>query len=94
MACGAFPSAAAVRGRNCPGDGNTTYIGINPGKAWFERRVDSNLYLPPIDLRTVKADEHPSLSMDMYTGFTGLCLAKYRLRPPAAERTAGRICIM
>ena len=62
-----------------PGDGNTTYIGINPGKAWFERRVDSNLYLPPIDLSTVKADEHPSLSMDMYTGFTGLCLAKIQV---------------
>lgn len=59
-----------------PGEGNAAYIGINPGYGWFERRVDSNLYLPPIDMSNVSADDHPSLNADMFNGFTGLCLAK------------------
>ena len=42
-----------------PGEGNAAYIGINPGYGWFERRVDSNLYLPPIDMSNVSADDHP-----------------------------------
>ncbi|MGP1588981.1 MAG: S8 family serine peptidase [Oribacterium sp.] len=65
------------------GDGseNKSYIGINGGYAGFERRVDSYLYLPPIDLSNVSVDPQdphtvPSLSVDMYNGFSGISQAK------------------
>ena len=65
------------------GDGreNRTYIGISGGNAGFARRVDSHLYLPPIDLSNVSVDPQdprtvPSLSVDMYNGFSGISQAK------------------
>ncbi len=60
---------------------NTTYIGTNGGTSYFERRVDSDIYLPPIDLTEVEMDKDdpktiPTLSLDMYNGFTGITQAK------------------
>lgn len=56
------------------GSTNTTYIGINAGSAGFDKRIDSYLYLPPIDLSSVSGT--PSLSVDMYNGFSGITQAK------------------
>jgi len=61
------------------GNGNSTYIGIDAGFSFFDRKIDSNLYLPPIDLSDVSAEEHPSLNVDMYNGFTGISQAKIQV---------------
>ena len=63
------------------GSENTTYIGINGGYPYFERRIDSGLYLPPVDLTDVALDKAdpktiPTLSFDMYAGFTGISTTK------------------
>ncbi|SFG68972.1 S8 family serine peptidase [Oribacterium sp. WCC10] len=60
---------------------NTTYIGIDAGYPYFERRIDSSLYLPPVDLTAVQIDKNdpktiPTLSVDMYNGFTGISTTK------------------
>ena len=60
--------------RGLNGSANTTYVGTNAGRGVFEKRVNSYLYLPPVDLSTVTGN--PSLSVDMYNGFTGLSYAK------------------
>lgn len=60
-----------------PGDTdgeNKKYLGINAGMSGFEKRVDSYAYLPPINLRNVEGI--PSVSFDMYNGFTGISTAK------------------
>ncbi|OON85145.1 hypothetical protein BXO88_13855 [Oribacterium sp. C9] len=63
------------------GADNKTYIGIDGGYPYFERRKDSSLYLPPVDLTTVVIDKDdpktiPTLSVDMYNGFTGISTSK------------------
>ena len=58
-----------------PDDGNT-YIGIDGGQSTFEKRVDSYLYLPPVDLSDMKEGDSVFLSADMYVGFTGISLSE------------------
>ena len=58
-----------------PDDGNT-YIGIDGGQSTFEKRVDSYLYLPPVDLSDMNEGDPVFLSADMYVGFTGISLSE------------------
>ena len=58
-----------------PDDGNT-YIGIDGGQSTFEKRVDSYLYLPPVDLSDMNEGDSVFLSADMYVGFTGISLSE------------------
>lgn len=57
-------------------DDKATYIGIDPGKAGFEKKIDSYLYLPPIDLSGTVEGQNISFTLDMYKSFTGISLAK------------------
>lgn len=60
-------------------DANKKYIGIDGGKSTFEKRVESFLYLPPIDLSSLSKGDKVSLSMNDYKGFTGISLAKIQV---------------
>lgn len=59
------------------GEENRFYVGTDAGQPDFRKRVESYIYLPPIDLSNVevKATDPktlPSLSLDMFNDFTGI----------------------
>ncbi len=57
-------------------DEHKKYIGIDGGKSIFDKRIESFMYLPPIDVSDLKPGEKLSISMNDYKGFTGISLAK------------------
>ncbi len=57
-------------------DGGRKYLGIDAGKAGFEKQTDSYLYLPPIRMEDTVQGQNVVLNMDMFKSFTGISVAK------------------
>lgn len=61
---------------NMPDNQDGKYIGIDGGSSTFTKRVESRMYLPPIDVRNLEKGTYLSLSYNEYKGFTGISVAR------------------
>lgn len=68
-----------TKGEPPMGKDGSHYIGIDGGSPAFKTRVDSYLYLPPIDLSTAEKLEKTALVFDQYQGFSGISTAQVQV---------------
>lgn len=66
-------------------DTGRAYMGIDAGVAAFKTRVDSYLYLPPVDLDTADQEKKTALMFDQYQGFTGISTAQVQVSRTGQE---------
>lgn len=70
-------SKGKANGEPAMSDGKEgNYIGINGGTGTFAKRVESRMYLPPVDVTKLEKGSNLSLSYHEYKGFTGISIAR------------------